>query len=320
MMPAPQSIPGRVPRFTNRTPGDALRASAVGAGQASKAALVLATAVCVMATVPAPAAEPAPTVVMDGSMWDDGLSEMSYYDATDTIYGQQRRYTRVQLMNRQWMDPESGVKAESDAVGAVGAIKFLVAEEVPTENYNYRYLTSVFLQRADLRPLKATYSSQEWCGSTFKHLRWTDDALTVQSFSYFGDEGDETWQRSEDSVPFEALFVLAREVVASGQSRTVLLLPPLRSNHAIAPDGVEATLELTGDARKVTVPAGRYHAQRVVVRSRSAKGWFDVETASPYRLLAFSAGGVSGQLRGVERRAYWDRSWKSKFHEPGQAP
>ncbi|MCH8253098.1 MAG: hypothetical protein IID36_11660, partial [Planctomycetes bacterium] len=126
-------------------------------------------------------------------IWDTGLCEMSFYRAVDVIYGKPRHYTRVHLLNRQWMDGESGVKAERDAPGAIPVFKLNMAEEIPTENYHYRYLTTVFVDRIELKPMKMIVSSQEWCGATFKHLRWGDDTLMVRSFSYFPDEGDRSW-------------------------------------------------------------------------------------------------------------------------------
>ena len=56
-------------------------------------------------------------------LWDDGLSEMSYYDAEMTIYGKPRKYTRVHMMNRQWFDPQRGVKSdESESPDSVPAL------------------------------------------------------------------------------------------------------------------------------------------------------------------------------------------------------
>ena len=81
--------------------------------------------------------------------WDDGLAEMSYYRATDVIYGKPRGYVRVHMINRQWMDPTTGVKAV-EAPGSIPVLKLNISEEVPTENYNYRYMTSIFLQRNNL--------------------------------------------------------------------------------------------------------------------------------------------------------------------------
>lgn len=203
----------------------------------------------------------------DLTIWDDGLSEMSYYEATDIIYGTQRPYTRVHLFNRQWMDPVTGVKTEPDSRGAVPAFKFLMAEQILTENYNYRYLATVFLRRSDLTPLKMTSSSQEWCGQTFNHLRWTEDRLDVQSFSYFPDEGDRTYQRGADAVPFESLFVLARNVVATGQAQHLQLLPSMRSNRQVVPDPAPATLVPDVATQRVTVPLGTFEVRRVQLQS-----------------------------------------------------
>ena len=43
-------------------------------------------------------------------------------------------------------------------------------------------------------------------------------------------------------------------------------------------------------------------------------------TAGAYRLIKFETDGIKFERRGVERRAYWDLNWKSRFHAQGQAP
>ena len=75
-----------------------------------------------------------------------------------------------------------------------------------------------------------------------------------------------------------------------------------------------------GPVRQIKVPAGSFQAQRVIVQGRRYSGWFDVEAAPPWRLLAFSAAGMTGRLQHVERRPYWDPSSKSGFYEQNQAP
>lgn len=253
-------------------------------------------------------------------IWDDGLSEMSYYDATDTIYGVERRYTRVHLFNREWMNPETGVKSEPpDPARDVAAFKFTVAEEIPTDNYNYRYLTTAFARRPDLAPFKLTVSSQDWCGHTFKHLRWRDDKLIVQSFSYF-DDADRQWELPGEAVPYEFLPLLARAVVASEQTRELSVLYPLRSNRSVMPARHPDRLVVANEDSGVQVPAGRFSVRRVTLVSDERQTWFEVEAAAPFRLIAFQTGSVTGRLRFVERRAYWDRSQKSAFYAPGKAP
>jgi hypothetical protein len=251
-------------------------------------------------------------------IWNDGLCEMSYYDASETIYGQPRSFVRVHLLNGQHMDPGTGVKAGAGGEKAVSVFKLNIAEEIPTQNYNYRYLTTVFLRRPDLGPFKMVTSSQEWCGTTFKHLLWGRRNVKISSFSYFGGEGDREWQRSAKAEPFEGLFLLARAAVAAGEGRDLLLLPPLRSTHQIEPEPHEARLKL-GETHELTVPAGTFLSRRVTVEG-PWEAWFEVEVAAPHRLLAFAAGGVSGEIRFCERRAYWRQDAASGFHPAGAAP
>ncbi|MHC4236424.1 MAG: hypothetical protein ACYSUQ_15005, partial [Planctomycetota bacterium] len=203
---------------------------------------VLATAAALIIIMPVRGADPsAPAGLrIDGGYWEDGLSEMCYYAASETIYGKERHFIRVHMINRQWMDAASGVKAEPGSSASVPVFKFVATEEVPAENYNYRYLTTVFLQRRDLSPFKVTVSSQEWCGTTFKHLRWGDQDLEARVFSYFPGEGDGTWRRPAENMPYEALFVIAREVAASEEERSLMLLPPMRSTRAVTPDPAAA--------------------------------------------------------------------------------
>ncbi len=264
-------------------------------------------------------------------IWEDGLSEMSYYDATCRLYDKTRRFTRVHLMNRQYMHPIHHVKAKKDDEAVLPAFKFVIAEEVPTENYNYRFLTTAFLERPSLRPMKVSASSQEWCGHTFKILDWErrkefppkDWSLDIACYSYFGDEGDRWFPLTGRSFvdAYECLFLYARAVVASGgEERPMHLLNSLRSNHMPDPNPLDATLRVQGTSRNVTVPLGTVSATRVVLEWAGGPAWFDVETAPPHRLLAFRAGDVDAKLKFVERRAYWNRNEPSGFYKPGQAP
>jgi hypothetical protein len=263
-------------------------------------------------------------------VWDDGFSEMSYYDATCTIYDKKRKYTRVHLMNRQTMDPVRAVKTKADAPGATPAFKFIATEEIPTENYNYRFLTSAFFERPSLEPIKVTISSQEWCGTTFKWMHWSrlkdfgpeTWSLDLCWYSYFGEEGDQWRPFPRSNIDaYETLFVYARAVVAAGgEPRRMHIFKSMHSNHAPDPTPLDAILRPDGKPREITVPLGTFKAQRVVLDWKGDKTWFDVETSAPYRILAFRASNVDAKLRFVERRAYWNRKWKSGFYEQGKAP
>jgi hypothetical protein len=245
---------------------------------------------------------------------------MSYYDATESIYNKKRSYTRVQMMNRQWMHDGSGVKCEKGDDRAVPVFKLVVSEEIPTENYNYRYLTTVFLKRPDLAPFKMTFSSQEWCGSSFKLMRWGHMGCIVAAHSYFPQEGHKESLHQSDNVPFEAVYLLARQCVAANQKLIFNMLPSMRGNKLVEPKPDIAILEPAPQPTEITVPLGKFDAVRVTFSRGEDSGWLDVEAKAPYRLLRFSVDGITADLKHMERRAYWDRDKRSSFYAPNKAP
>ncbi|MEE9296804.1 MAG: hypothetical protein V3W34_17810 [Phycisphaerae bacterium] len=265
------------------------------------------------------------------SIWEDGLSEMCYYDATCNLLDKPRKYTRVHMMNRQYMDTTFFIKASKHTKAPRPAFQFIISEEIPTDNYNYRFLITAFMERPSLRPIKVAVSSQEWCGTTVKYLTWERHkevppknwSLDVCCYSYLPTEGDRWFPHADKAYidAYESLFVYARAVVASGgEARPMKLLKCMHTNHMPDPEPLDATLRVEGQARKIKVPLGKFTAQRVVLDWKDAPTWFDVETAPPYRLLAFRADNVEAKLRFVERRAYWDHNAPSGFYKKGQAP
>lgn len=254
--------------------------------------------------------------------WDDGLAEMCYYDATKSIYGKQRKYTRVHIFVRQWNDRDTGVKTSNPkSATAVPVFKFNIAEEIPTENYNYRFLTMLFQHRSTLAPQKLVVSSQEWCGATFKHLRWKDNSLVAKQFSYFESEADTEEKAAADVWPFAASFAIAREFAATGKSPTIRAwLPPLRSTHGSPLREITDWEIMRAQPTQLRVPAGTFRAVKVTIHFGKQQCQYWIESNAPYRLLKFDGFDESFALRGVETRAYWDQDWSSKHHKPNNAP
>ncbi|MFQ5424667.1 MAG: hypothetical protein ACE5F9_11895 [Phycisphaerae bacterium] len=251
---------------------------------------------------------------------------MSYYDAVDTLYGTPRHYTRVLLFNREWLDPKTRVKADRpDRATDVPVFKLNIVEEIPTQNYNYRYMITIFLDRRTLVPKKLAASSQEWCGTTYKQVQWLPDETRGLSFSYFQGEADRSWTLPAKPVPYpvEALFVIARAAAAAGHDMEFDLLPPMRSTHGPrhTPEPATATLTVGRETADARVPFGTIPSRSVTVRCGDRKHVFRVESTPPYRLLSYrSDAGLRMALRYVERRAYWDRSKPSGFYQQGAAP
>lgn len=252
-------------------------------------------------------------------IWDDGLCEVSYYRTTTQIYNKPHSYTRIHLLSRQWMDPGRSVKTDLIASDSIPVFKLSIVEEIPTENYDLRYHTTVFVRRADLKPFKMAISTQEWCGTTYKHLQWSKLGVTIQSFSYQNHEGVKSWKLLEDAIPYESLSVIARNVAATGKQVRVDVLLPMRATRQITPKLKKAILKL-GPELSVTVTAGKFQARRVDMSWDGPPTGFLVESKPPFRLLRFRNGPTRGELLHVERRAYWDHKSKSSFYPTNQAP
>lgn len=262
------------------------------------------------------------------ALWDDGLAELCYYDAVDEIYGTPRRYTRIMLANREWLNPKQMVKAESPSAADYNAIpvfKTNIIEEIPTENYNYRFMVTIFLGRPDLRFQKLAASSQEWCGTTFKRLVRRPDGLQLDTSSYFENEADRhsVLDSSSSVYPREALFLLAREVASTGSPMDLQVLPRFRSSHAVEPQPMSCVMSRLPAVRVIHVPFGDVRVQTVTLADVSGVriASYDVEAAAPYRVVTHDhRDGLQLQLRFTERRAYWDRSSQSRFYNREKAP
>lgn len=260
--------------------------------------------------------------------WDDGLAEICYYDAVETIYGEPRQYTRVMLANREWLNPDQMVKTEAierSDPRSIPVFKTNIIEEIPTENYNYRYMLTLFLSRPELRFEKLSASSQEWCGTTFKRVVRDAESIQFDTFSYFEGEADRSWALPGESslYPREALFLLAREVASTGDSMTLDILPKQRSTHTAEPTPQKCSLSRGAATRWVRVPFGAIKAYRVVLSAKDGQSIanYDIEFDPPYRVVSHDhEDGLQLRLRYAERRAYWDRSQRSRFYKTGSAP
>lgn len=131
--------------------------------------------------------------------WYNGKAEWALYDATRNFYGRARHYQATIFTNKQQMDPDTTTKAENenDPNGnAFEVFKHNVSEIIPTDNYDYRFLTTAFVRADDLLTYKLIMSSQDDCGASYKQFVVDDNKIHATSFSYFPNEGkqDETYR------------------------------------------------------------------------------------------------------------------------------
>jgi len=244
-------------------------------------------------------------------VWDDGLAEVAVYEASRPIYGVPRPYEAILLTVKEDFDANKLIKADPPfgerAVFTV--LKQNAVREIGTPNYDYRIMTSTFVERGDpTRLVKLTSGSHEWCGNTWKAIRKRDGGLVYDWSSYFDGEGDGSQVLevgSGDLLEDQLPLVLRGLEFREGLAFEFRLLPGMANTHAGPERWVPATLRVV-ERQTVEVPVGSIDAWRVDVgvAGRTASYWFDVDGTHAL-VRVESPGGDSLRLKSIERRAYW---------------
>lgn len=123
--------------------------------------------------------------------WDDGLAEVATYAAERVIYNQPRTFEYTQITVKEDFNKEYNVKTDDykrkDLFPVMKVNQFC---RIPSDNYPYHFLTSLFFRRENPWQVhKITSSSQEWCGNTFKAITQNQQNYRYTYNSYWDNQG-----------------------------------------------------------------------------------------------------------------------------------
>jgi len=243
--------------------------------------------------------------------WDDGLAEVAVYEASRVIYGAPRLYDAVLLTVKEDFDAHRLVKADPphDDRSIVTVIKQNAVREIATPNYDYRIMTSTFVERnAPTRLVKLTSGSQEWCGNTWKEVRNREGRVTYDWSSYWDGEGAglQEIELGDDTLFADQLPLVLRGLeFRPGLKFSARLVPGMGHNHAGPLRRPDVEFEVVGKETTV-VPAGEIDTWRVRMTAGeiSTQWWFDVGGTHPLVRMESSTGDRLA-LKKIERRTYW---------------
>ena len=269
------------------------------------------TTVCLMVAATAAAVEAQTTDWGTNPIWDDGLAEVAVYEAQRPVYGKIRTYESTMIAVKEDLNLAYHAKADPPYEGKrlLPVIKLNIVSEIETENYPYRYLTSIFVERENAyRLVKMTTGSQEWCGNTFKELKSWGDGPKLIYHSYRYGQGDGSypldWRPGtmlEDQLPLS----LRGLPFAEGYATAVRTVPTQISNKAPEPRIVESTVRVIGH-EEITAPAGTFSCWRVDVKTGKREQTYWFEAVYPNILVRLrSEDGRSLVLKERTRRRYW---------------
>lgn len=136
--------------------------------------------------------------------WYAGEAELNRYALEQMRYGEKRRGEAVLIFVTEDFLPERQVKDESGSEESVTVLKLNAVKKFETGIYDYSVMQSVFTP-IDARKmpytLKATFSSQDWCGQAFSQINLRGKTLHHQVRSYFENPGDA--EHTADATYFE---------------------------------------------------------------------------------------------------------------------
>ncbi len=138
--------------------------------------------------------------------WYQGKAEITSYKLEQARYGEIHKGDAVLIFVTEDFSKSKQVKLDNPVQAgndAVPVLKLNFTKKFSTGIYPYSMMLSVFtpVQIENYpRTLKATASSQEWCGHTFTQLNLRDNQYQAVLYSYFEDEGDQN-----KTIPAESL-------------------------------------------------------------------------------------------------------------------
>ena len=124
-------------------------------------------------------------------LWNQGKAEVAQYQAQRTIYGKPRHFEYTFILVKETFNREFKVKTDNyDRNDLFEVMKINKFARIPTDNYPYHYMTSIFYERGQPSTVyKLVNSSQEWCGTTTKYFLHTGRRYVFGYQSYWDGQG-----------------------------------------------------------------------------------------------------------------------------------
>ncbi|MHC2990487.1 hypothetical protein OB13_02295 [Pontibacter sp. HJ8] len=237
-------------------------------------------------------------------LWEDGLAEVAIYDAERVVYKKKRNFEYTLITVKEDFNQKHNVKTDdytrSDLFPVMKVNEFC---RIPTDEYPYHYLTSLFIRRENpLQMHKLTTSSQEWCGNTFKTITDVGASYNLYYNSYFDGEGEGNRKLQKDLLLEDQLPYTLRSLrFANGLTFEANVLETQQTNKA----GRMTVYKAIVSSTKAEV--GGQAAWQVNVQLDKGKTnsyWF--ASQYPNELLRqHTWDGRNLELKKLSRYAYW---------------
>lgn len=252
-----------------------------------------------------------PEFFQDEAYWGDGKAEFNTYDAQQVRYGQPRPSEVLHILVREPFSNRELVKAEPGSPGgSYPVIKLNQILRIPTGVYVYQQMHSAFWRADSGRLVKATLTSNDSCGNTYKEFgalagpaSWLGAGWRYEWRTYWEgmSAGEKAVRAGKDAIFYDELPVRVRTLdFAKGSGEFVVPLGPtiISSKKGIVTFS-PATVKWAAGAQTVDVqvihPAGTDR--------------FTLDTKAPHLLREWQqAEGGRLKLRRSLKLDYWNHN------------
>lgn len=206
-------------------------------------------------SAPAPVADSA---YLTSEVWNDGKAEVAFYRVRRTTdqYGRDnpQSFTVGTYLVKHRFSPETMTKV-TDGSG-MSSFKYALFYELESGSYQFKRNWVVNARQHDLRPLKQSFTSFDWCSNRYEEMAFSS-AGPIEVRMRSDDYGNERRTVEAHGYPPAQIPLLVRGLDLSGGAQTFTVV-------TMSGTTVEATAELAG-TEAVDTPTGTRQAERITV-------------------------------------------------------
>ncbi len=263
--------------------------------------------------------------LQDEKYWGDGKAEFNIYDAVEMRYGQPRKCEVIHILVREPFAERDLVKAEANTHGGTyPVIKLNQILHIPTGVYVYQQMHSAFW-RCDTGDLvKATLTSNDSCGNTYKEFRALGGlrGLTGKGWRYEWrtywegmSAGEENVSAPANAVFYDELPMLVRTIDFENNPGGLLANGSRDGNIPVAQSIISSKKDIPVFDKKMQVSWTELgEIINVIVGDGDGRDQFILAAKPPHVLKEWiKRDGGSLKLRRSLKIDYWN------FNKPGDA-
>ncbi|MFT5141807.1 MAG: hypothetical protein ACI80V_000711 [Rhodothermales bacterium] len=254
---------------------------------------------------------------LTADIWNDGQAEVAFYQIKRSRdqYGREREQSFLAgtYLVKHDFDRATASKATSQAANPVSAFKYALFYEFESRSYEYKRSWVANLAQADLSPIKASFSSFDWCSNQYREFSF-DGNGRVDHLYRSDDYGNasESWRVGGGVFPASAIPVLVRAI-----QRPVSFSVLTHHGSVVAVQATSVQDEAWGDSLRATRIELAYSApvpSMIGEESALSETW--IRGTGPARvILAMRSGDDRYRMDLVEhlRSPYWEEDLYTKL-------